>query len=76
RTDEAKPLFSGQGEPGNTITIKERSTVIGSATVDENGRWAFTPTTPLSDGEDTFTVEQRDKAGKASRVTTTPSITV
>lgn len=38
RTDEAKPLFSGQGEAGNTITIKEGSTVIGSATVDENGR--------------------------------------
>ncbi|WP_146664530.1 Ig-like domain-containing protein, partial [Salmonella enterica] len=44
RTDEAKPLFSGQGEAGNTITIKEGSTVIGSATVDENGRWTFTPT--------------------------------
>lgn len=76
RTDEAKPLFSGQGEAGNTITIKEGSTVIGSATVDENGRWAFTPTTPLSDGEHTFTVEQSDKAGNTSRVTTTPTIIV
>ncbi|EDQ5592111.1 BapA prefix-like domain-containing protein [Salmonella enterica] len=76
RTDEAKPLFSGQGEAGNTITIKEGSTVIGSATVDENGRWTFTPTTPLSDGEHTFTVEQSDKAGNVSRVTTTPTIIV
>ncbi|WP_251990098.1 Ig-like domain-containing protein, partial [Salmonella enterica] len=61
---------------GNTITIKEGSTVIGSATVDENGRWTFTPTTPLSDGEHTFTVEQSDKAGNTSRVTTTPTIIV
>lgn len=76
RTDEAKPLFSGQGEAGNTITIKEGSTVIGSATVDENGRWTFTPTTPLSDGEHTFTVEQSDNAGNTSRVTTTPTIIV
>ncbi|KWQ97643.1 large repetitive protein, partial [Salmonella enterica subsp. enterica serovar Tennessee] len=76
RTDEAKPLFSGQGEAGNTITIKEGSTVIGIATVDENGRWTFTPTTPLSDGEHTFTVEQSDKAGNTSRVTTTPTIIV
>lgn len=76
RTDEAKPLFSGQGEAGNTITIKEGSTVIGSATVDENGRWTFTPTTPLSDGEHTFTVEQSDKAGNVSRVATTPTIIV
>ncbi|EAY7377139.1 BapA prefix-like domain-containing protein, partial [Salmonella enterica] len=76
RTDEAKPLFSGQGEAGNTITIKEGSTVIGSATVAENGRWTFTPTTPLSDGEHTFTVEQSDKAGNTSRVTTTPTIIV
>ncbi|EDR8530439.1 BapA prefix-like domain-containing protein [Salmonella enterica] len=76
RTDEAKPLFSGQGETGNTITIKEGSTVIGSATVDENGRWTFTPTTPLRDGEHTFTVEQSDKAGNTSRVTTTPTIIV
>ncbi|HHR8595118.1 TPA: BapA/Bap/LapF family large adhesin [Salmonella enterica subsp. enterica serovar Lexington] len=76
RTDEAKPLFSGQGEAGNTITIKEGSSVIGSATVDENGRWTFTPTTPLSDGEHTFTVEQSDKAGNTSRVTTTPTIIV
>lgn len=76
RTDEAKPLFSGQGEAGNTITIKEGSTVIGSAIVDENGRWTFTPTTPLSDGEHTFTVEQIDKAGNVSNVTTTPTIIV
>ncbi|EAW9075485.1 biofilm-associated protein BapA, partial [Salmonella enterica] len=76
RTDEAKPLFSGQGEPGNTITIKEGSTIIGSATVDENGRWTFMPTTPLSDGEHTFTVEQSDQAGNVSRVTTTPTIIV
>lgn len=68
--------FPGQGEAGNTITIKEGSTVIGSATVDENGRWTFTPTTPLSDGEHTFTVEQSDKAGNTSRVTTTPTIIV
>ncbi|EKD5485844.1 TPA: BapA prefix-like domain-containing protein [Salmonella enterica] len=76
RTDEAKPLFSGQGEPGNTITIKEGPTIIGSATVDENGRWTFMPTTPLSDGEHTFTVEQSDQAGNVSRVTTTPTIIV
>ncbi|MGC7981109.1 Ig-like domain-containing protein, partial [Salmonella enterica] len=75
-SSDLKPLFSGQGEAGNTITIKEGSTVIGSATVDENGRWTFTPTTPLSDGEHTFTVEQSDKAGNVSRVTTTPTIIV
>ncbi|WP_139375029.1 Ig-like domain-containing protein, partial [Salmonella enterica] len=38
--------------------------------------WTFTPTTPLSDGEHTFTVEQSDKAGNVSRVTTTPTIIV
>ncbi|MEA7543814.1 Ig-like domain-containing protein, partial [Salmonella enterica subsp. enterica serovar Montevideo] len=34
------------------------------------------PMMQISDGEHTFTVEQSDKAGNTSRVTTTPTIIV
>jgi len=43
--------ITGTGEAGATITLKDGSnTTIGTATVDSNGTWSITPTTPVSSG--------------------------
>ncbi|MDN8552380.1 Ig-like domain-containing protein [Citrobacter werkmanii] len=75
-TDEAKPTLSGKGEAGNTITIREGNIILGTTVVDASGQWSFTPTTALSDGAHTFTIQQTDKAGNVSEITTTPTIIV
>ncbi|MBK5143706.1 Ig-like domain repeat protein, partial [Budviciaceae bacterium BWR-B9] len=65
-TDDKTPTFTGEGEPGNTITVKDGDKVIGTAIVDENGAWSFTPDTELSDGSHSITVTETDKAGNES----------
>ncbi|POT56297.1 Ig-like domain repeat protein [Citrobacter amalonaticus] len=76
RTDEARPTLSGIGEAGNIITIRDGTTILGTTVVDSSGHWSFTPTAALSDGSHTFTIQQTDKAGNVSGLTTTPTIVV
>ncbi|MBU4634015.1 hypothetical protein I8747_14530, partial [Pseudomonas chlororaphis subsp. aurantiaca] len=65
-TDDTTPTLSGQGEPGSTVHIYDKGELLGSATVGQDGEWSFTPTTPLADGEHSFTVTSEDKAGNVS----------
>ena len=62
--------ISGTGVAGNTITVKEGTTTIGTATVGANGNWVITPTTALSVGSHTINVTQIDMAGNVSTATT------
>lgn len=61
-----KPLISGTGIPGQTVTIKieSESPVTGTTTVDANGSWTWTPPTGLAPGEHTVTITTTDKTGK------------
>ncbi|OKP62966.1 hypothetical protein BTE77_35755, partial [Ensifer adhaerens] len=65
-TDDAKPEFSGKGEPGNVITITDNGIVLGMTTVDASGNWSFTPPDALEDGGHSVTVTETDKAGNAT----------
>ncbi|MCD1124875.1 Ig-like domain-containing protein [Jinshanibacter sp. LJY008] len=65
-TDDTTPTFSGEGEPGNIITVIDGGKVIGTAIIDENGAWTFTPETPLEEGKHNITVTETDKAGNTS----------
>ncbi|WP_236225745.1 Ig-like domain-containing protein, partial [Pseudomonas pseudonitroreducens] len=49
-TDDNKPTFSGDAEPNGKVIIYDNGTPIGSAAVDPDGKWEFTPTKPLNDG--------------------------
>ncbi|MCU6429210.1 hypothetical protein KWH77_23735, partial [Enterobacter sichuanensis] len=53
-TDDNTPTFSGTAEPGSTVIVRDNGTVIGSAPVAADGSWTFTPSTPLADGEHSF----------------------
>ncbi len=65
-TDDSTPTFSGNAEPGSVITIKDGDEVLGTATVDGDGNWSFTPAQPLTDGEHAISVSASDAAGNVS----------
>ncbi|WP_420844712.1 Ig-like domain-containing protein [Limnobaculum eriocheiris] len=66
KTDETKPEFNGKGEPGSTITITDNGEVIGTAVVDENGNWTFTPEEELGEGNHSIVITETDEAGNSS----------
>jgi hypothetical protein len=64
--DTPRPVISGTGEPGATITVKDKDgTTIGTGTVGDDGTWEITPTVNLPEGNTTVTVEQ-DADGEKS----------
>ncbi|MFI9488503.1 Ig-like domain-containing protein [Promicromonospora sp. NPDC052451] len=65
-TTDNTPTISGTGEPGSTVTIIIDGKPAGTAVVDENGNWTFTPSTSLGRGEHTIAVQQTDPAGNTS----------
>jgi Ca2+-binding RTX toxin-like protein len=54
--------LTGTAEVGSVITIREGSTVLGSATVNASGVWSFLPTA-LAQGPHDFTISASDTAG-------------
>ncbi|WP_207888499.1 Ig-like domain-containing protein, partial [Pseudomonas sp. 30_B] len=65
-TDDDRPTFSGGAEAGGKVIIYDNGTKIGEADVGADGKWEFTPTTPLNNGDHAFTTEVLDKAGNSS----------
>ncbi|AZD35976.1 T1SS secreted agglutinin RTX [Pseudomonas chlororaphis subsp. aurantiaca] len=64
-TDDTTPTLSGTGEPGSTVHVYDKDSLLGSVEVDDKGNWSFTPS-PLNTGEHSFTVTNEDKAGNVS----------
>ncbi|MTD39953.1 hypothetical protein GIX45_15330, partial [Erwinia sp. CPCC 100877] len=63
-TDDSRPTFSGQATDDiDHVNIYDDGKLIGSAAVDSDGKWSFTPDTDLTDGEHSLTVSAVDKAG-------------
>ncbi|MEG2223022.1 MAG: Ig-like domain-containing protein [Citrobacter sp.] len=65
-TNDARPTLNGTAEAGSTVIIYDGSTLLGTALVQSNNSWVFTPTTPLVNGAHTFTVTATDAAGNIS----------
>ncbi|MCU6413746.1 Ig-like domain-containing protein [Enterobacter cloacae] len=65
-TDETRPVFSGKGEPGDTVTIYDGDEVLGTTVIDDKGNWTLKPEKPLGEGDHSITVTQTDKAGNTS----------
>src|ERR1044071_3738694 len=62
------PTIRGSAQANTLVTIKEGSTVLGTATADGTGVWSFTPA-GLADGAHTLTVSQTDPAGNTGTAT-------
>ncbi|MNP98878.1 hypothetical protein D3C85_115010 [compost metagenome] len=65
-TDDRQPEFQGQGTPGDTILIRNNGVEIGQTVVDDDGQWAFTPSTDMNEGHHVITIVARDPAGDES----------
>ena len=64
----SNPAIKGTADANTAVTIKEGSTVLGTATADGTGAWSFTPT-GLANGAHTLTVTQTDLAGNIGTAT-------
>ncbi|MDM0076071.1 Ig-like domain-containing protein [Variovorax sp. J2P1-59] len=74
-TDDSRPTFDGEAEPGSTVSIwidafdgsgrsiEGSGRWYGGALVDPAGHWTFTPSAPLADGHYSFTFWVADEAG-------------
>ncbi|MFZ1873191.1 MAG: Ig-like domain-containing protein, partial [Chania sp.] len=66
RTDDTKPTLKGEGEPGDKIIITDNGNKIGETTVNEEGKWEFTPETDLSEERHEIRVIIEDPVGNQS----------
>lgn len=60
-----KPEFFGSG-PADTkinITVRSSQNIVGQATVNDSGRWSFSPPDSLSDGQHSITLTWVDTNG-------------
>jgi hypothetical protein len=65
-TDDPSPTLHGTAEAGSTVTIRDGDTVLGTVKADAQGKWSYTPTSTLPEGEHRFTVTATDAAGNES----------
>ncbi|AMM13028.1 hypothetical protein AX768_01755 [Burkholderia sp. PAMC 28687] len=76
-TDDAEPVFSGTGKAGDIVKLYDNgTTLIGSATVDTNGKWSIKPQNPLSNDSHSVTAKETNAAGKVSDPTSAYPFTV
>lgn len=65
-TDDPRPVFSGSGEAGTTLTLYDNGRSIGSTVVNSDGSWTFTPANNLADGFHQIVAASTDPAGNVS----------
>ncbi|SED02758.1 Ig-like domain (group 3) [Nocardioides exalbidus] len=65
------PDFSGTGQPGLTVTVREGSTVLCTATVGSNGQWSCSSGAVLQPGPHTVSATQAGPAGQSQASTVT-----
>lgn len=75
-TNETRPTLSGTGEAGTTISIYNGSALVGTAQVQANGSWSFTPSTSLGAGVWNLTATATDAAGNTSAASEIRSFTI
>ncbi|WP_264289614.1 Ig-like domain-containing protein [Duffyella gerundensis] len=54
RTDDTTPTLNGVGTPDGIVTIWDNWNPIGSAKINANGEWSFTPSSALAAGAHNF----------------------
>lgn len=70
-----QPVIDGQGEIGDTVTLSDSATTVGTATVDGNGAWQITAST-LALGAHSLTASETDVAGNASGASAPLALTI
>ncbi|MFW0767965.1 Ig-like domain-containing protein, partial [Trabulsiella odontotermitis] len=75
-TDDQSPTFSGTAQAGDIITVFDNGVVLGSAIASDDGKWTYTPETPLVKGKHEITTTVTDPAGNTSEPSPGISFTV
>ncbi|CAN7191877.1 Ig-like domain-containing protein [Caballeronia sp. LjRoot34] len=47
---DGQPAINGTGHKGDTISVYDNTTLLGTTTVGQDGQWHFQPAAPLSNG--------------------------
>ena len=69
-TTTAEPTISGTGVAGDTVTLSIDGGASVTTTVQSNGSWSYTPTSPLSNASHTITATQAASGGPSSTAAT------
>ena len=75
-TTDTTPRLTGSAEPGSVVRVFDNGGELGSASVDGNGNWTFTPAAPLAEGQHSFTTTVTDPAGNAGSASLPYAFTV
>ncbi|MCS5452236.1 BapA/Bap/LapF family large adhesin [Enterobacter huaxiensis] len=75
-TNDARPTFNGTGEIGSTIHIIVDGAEVGTALVNAQGNWTFTPTDPLGEGPHAIAFNATDAAGNTGSTSAAFNLTV
>ncbi|MFA7456395.1 MAG: Ig-like domain-containing protein, partial [Micavibrio sp.] len=63
-TNDPRPEFTGSGaEPGSTINVYNKGSLVEIITVDGAGNWSYRPGANLDEGNHSFTFRNQDAAG-------------
>jgi hypothetical protein len=75
-TNVTLPTFTGTYAAGDTITLFEGTTVIGTGVVNASGQWSITAASKLADGVHKITAQASDAFGDVSPMSAALTMTV
>eukprot|EP01035_Chromulina_nebulosa_P062210 gene62210-biopygen45288 len=72
----ATPPITGRAEPLGSVRLFAGAALLGTAPVLADGRWTFTPATPLAEGQHALAAVAIDAAGNVGPFSATRVITI